>query len=326
MGCSSPTLDDLHNENEFYRANGTSEPENISFKNVNYLSRKDFDDGTECVGSSNSSKCNGVSGKREDQIYVRGVDSERNKNKKFDNEDDGVREQSQNSKFEEESLSDITMVSFERCPKRSFQLPLGQLRRIGTLAGNAWTKEEPKTPCRYVVPNFQSGQATVPKTMFQVPKSENQDESREGCNNPKNPLMMVEMIANKKDRKRVANYLNCDLEGGDPSTCIRYMEFIKQYGFDHIIIIGERYAGLLFLDCYGRVFEWDNSMCGVLWPLGDYLNEAPKVSLTHRVMWDYESDGTVVEFEVAEVGMSRFYSFFFVIIYIISFFSPRFTG
>jgi hypothetical protein len=26
--------------------------------------------------------------------------------------------------------------------------------------------------------------------------------------------MIVEMIANKKDRKRVANYLNCDLEGG----------------------------------------------------------------------------------------------------------------
>jgi hypothetical protein len=28
--------------------------------------------------------------------------------------------------------------------------------------------------------------------------------------------------------------------------------------------------------------------------------------MTHRVMWDYESDGTVVEFEVAEDVMSRF--------------------
>ena len=113
--------------------------------------------------------------------------------------------------------------------------------------------------------------------------------------------MIVEMIANKKDRKR---YLNRGSVGGNP--CIFYMETIKQYGFDHIIIIGERYDGLLFLDCYGRVFEWDNSMCGVLWPLGDYLNEAPKVSQTHRLIWDYESDGTIVELAVAEHGMSRF--------------------
>ena len=180
-------------------------------------------------------------------------------------------------------------------------ISLGQLRRIGALAGNAWMKEKLKTPCRLVVPNVQSTKARIPETMSHVLKDEKQDESREDCNIPilKNPPMLVKMIANKKDRKRVANYLNCDI---DPSTCICYMEFIKKYGFDHIIIIGERYAGLLFLDCYGHVFEWDNSMCGVLWPLGDYLDEAQKVSQTHCVMWDYESDG--IEFELA--GMSRF--------------------
>jgi hypothetical protein len=102
------------------------------------------------------------------------------------------------------------MVSFECCPNRSLQLPLGQLRRIGTLADSAWTKEEPKTPCRLVDPNFQSEQATVPKTVFHVPKVRMNLEKV----NKKNPLMIVEMIANKKDRKRVANYLNCDLEGG----------------------------------------------------------------------------------------------------------------
>ncbi|GBC07465.1 hypothetical protein RclHR1_07490010 [Rhizophagus clarus] len=299
LGCSSPTLDDLHNEYGVYQENGASRPERISFRNANYLERKNYDDGNECVGSPNSSKCNSVRGKREDQIYVRGISSEQSRNN-VDNKDDGVREQSQNSRFESTSFSDIRMVSFECCPNRSSQLPLGKLRRAGILSGNAWTKEEPKTPCRLVVPNFKSGQERVPRTMFHVPSSEKQDESREGCDIPTNRLMVVDMIANKKDRKRAANYLNCDLEGGDPSTCICYMKFIKQYGFDHIIIIGERYAGLLFLDCYGRVFEWDNSMCGILWPLGDYLNEAPKVSLTHRVMWSFESDGTVVEWEFAE--------------------------
>lgn len=297
MGCSSITLDDIHNENGDYQGNGASKPKTNSFNNVNYPSRKDYDDGTECVESPNNSKYNDVSGKR-DQIYVRGINSERDKNRN-DNKGNGGRNQSPNSKYEGECLSDITRVY---CPNRSSQLPLGQLRRIGTLAGNAWTtKEEPKTPCRFVVPNLQSAQEKFPKRMSQVPKSEKHDESQEGCYNPKNPNMIVEIIANKKDRKRVAKYLNYDIESGDPSTCICYMEFIKKYGFDHIIIIGELYAGLLFLDCYGRVFEWDDSMTGVLRPLGDYLNEAPKVSQTHYcVIWDYESDGTVAEFEISK--------------------------
>jgi hypothetical protein len=40
MGRSSPTLDDLHNENGVYQANGASKPEKLSFKNVNHFSRK----------------------------------------------------------------------------------------------------------------------------------------------------------------------------------------------------------------------------------------------------------------------------------------------
>ncbi|CAG8537527.1 4414_t:CDS:2 [Funneliformis caledonium] len=77
--------------------------------------------------------------------------------------------------------------------------------------------------------------------------TDEEDEPREGCNNPKSPLMIVEMIANKSDRKRVANSLNCKLEGGDLSNCICYMEQVKEYyGFDHIIIIGELHAGILF--------------------------------------------------------------------------------
>ncbi|CAI2200768.1 9861_t:CDS:1, partial [Funneliformis geosporum] len=181
-----------------------------------------------------------------------------------------------------EIYTDITMVPFECCPNReriqNLQLSLGELRRIGVLADHAWTKEEPKTPCRLVVPNIQSIKERISETMSPVPKGEEQDEPREGCNNQKSPLMIVEMIANKSDRKRVANSLNCKLEGGDLSNCICYMEQVKEYyGFDHIIIIGELHAGILFLDCYGRVFIWE-SMCYVLWILGDYWNEATKTS------------------------------------------------
>jgi hypothetical protein len=63
------------------------------------------------------------------------------------------------------------------------------------------------------------------------------------------------MIANKLNRKRVAESLNCKLEGGEPSSCICYMEDVKEYyDFDHIIIIGKIHAGIIFLDCYSRVF------------------------------------------------------------------------
>ncbi|RIA95594.1 hypothetical protein C1645_733975 [Glomus cerebriforme] len=132
-----------------------------------------------------------------------------------------------------------------------------------------------------------------------LPNGEKQDESREDCNIPipKNPLMLVEMIANKKDRKRVANYFNRD-GVGDPFTCICYMEMVILYGFDHIIFIGECYARILFLDCYGRVFEWDLN-CNVLWSLGNYWNVVSKGSPTRRVIWSVEYDGTVTEFKGA---------------------------
>ncbi|CAG8577131.1 660_t:CDS:1, partial [Funneliformis mosseae] len=41
---------------------------------------------------------------------------------------------------------------------------------------------------------------TISENVSQVSKGERQDESREGGNNPKNPSMIVEMIANKLDR------------------------------------------------------------------------------------------------------------------------------
>jgi len=174
------------------------------------------------------------------------------------------------------------------------------------LAGHVWTKEKPKTPCRLVVPNVQYKGETIPETMSHVSKGEKQD--AEGRNNP---LMIVEMIANKSDRKRVAKLLNRYIESEDLTTYKCYLEDVKAYGFDHIILIGGRCAGILFLDCYGRVFEWEDSM-SVLWSLGDYPSMAEKESLTRRVIWVVEYDGTVTEFEDAMDGMSRFCLFLFL--------------
>ncbi|RIA87895.1 hypothetical protein C1645_827113 [Glomus cerebriforme] len=141
MGRNSPPLDDLRNENGIFRGNGASRSEKIS----NYLGRQSYDDGTECVGSSSSKK-------------------------------------PLNSNVEGENYTEITMVPFERCPNREkspvVAISLDNCAESVPLMGNAWTKEESKTPCRPVVPNVQ-----------------------EQFRNP------FEMIANKKDRKVVANYL-----------------------------------------------------------------------------------------------------------------------
>ncbi|CAG8438565.1 3167_t:CDS:2 [Funneliformis mosseae] len=223
MGRSNSTLDGLHNANGFYQGNGASRSETMSFQNANYFGKQNYDDGSDSDGSPNNGKCNGINERRENrEIYVRGVNSQWNKNKNNNGKDSGEK---------------------------------------------------------------------IHETMSHVPTSEKQD--AEGRNNP---LIIVEMIANKLDRKRVAEFLNRHIESRNPTTYKCYLEDVKAYGFDHIILIGDCHTGILFLDCYGRVFEWEDSM-GVLWSLGDYLSMAEKESLTRRVIWSVEYDGTVAEFD-----------------------------
>ncbi|CAB4407254.1 unnamed protein product [Rhizophagus irregularis] len=259
---SDRSSNDLCYKNEFFRENDVSRPEKISFQIAD-------DDKHE---------------KREDpKVCIQGVSSQWNGNKNG-NEHDVVRAQHFDSNVEDEK--------YDYCPNRR-SLTIWKLCRIGVLAGTVWTEEKPKTPCHLVVPDVQCGKARIPETIPHVPKGEKQDESQESCNNPKNPLMIVEMIANKLDRQRVADSFNCGVSSKNPSTSTICMKIIKSYGFDHIILIGKRYAGIIFMDCYSRVFEWE-SMCGVLWFLGDCLNNKPRIN---RVIWSLEFDGTITEFE-----------------------------
>ena len=201
------------------------------------------------------------------------------------------------------------MVQLECCPNqeriRSMSSSSEQLRRIGTLAGNAWTKEKLKTRVTLWSRTFNLLKQEFRKQCPMCRRVKSRMNSRRSnILIPKDPLMLIEMITNKKDRKRFAKYFNRD-GGEDPFTCISYMRLVKSYGFDHIIFIGECYAEFFFRDCYGRVFEWD-SMCNVLWSLGDYQSVVPKKSSTRRVILSVEYDGTVTEFEDASYGMSRF--------------------
>lgn len=92
-------------------------------------------------------------------------------------------------------------------------------------------------------------------------------------NDPSNSLMLVEMIACESDICRVAYSIGFEIKTKVPlEGLVIYIEHVKQYGFDHIIVIGELYFGMLFLDCYGRLFKWDQ-MEYMLLPLGDYLKK-----------------------------------------------------
>ncbi|PKC72092.1 hypothetical protein RhiirA1_452725 [Rhizophagus irregularis] len=258
MGRSSPTLDDLRNEHGVNQRNGASRPETFSYQNANYLGRQNYGDGTECVGSPNNSKCNGINERRKNrEIYVRDISPLWNSDKN-NNERNVVQEQPINSEIESGKYSDIAMVSQEYCPNRerikNLRLSLGELCRVGAFTGNARTEEKPKTPCHFVVPNVQYKGQIFYEPMSHVSMGEKNDVTQKDCKIPKNPFLEVEMIANKLDH-------------------------IKAYGFDHVILIGECYNGMLFLDCYGRLFEWGNMMA-VLWPLGgkNYLLDPSRIT------------------------------------------------
>ena len=84
-----------------------------------------------------------------------------------------------------------------------------------------------------------------------------------GCHN--DSPMVIEIIASEYERRLFASYVNhgpckvSNLNCIKPGSCLDiYVDIIQEYGFNHIILIGEREYGIIFLDCYGRVFLWDD--------------------------------------------------------------------
>jgi hypothetical protein len=173
---------------------------------------------------------------------------------------------------------------------------LGQLLRIGSLEGPTWTKKESTKPCNYVLPSnkFNRFREENNASVHQVPKADECDEPREDSNYS---LILVEKISNGEDRLRVANSIGISILNKYPiEDYIDSIQQVKRYGFNHIIIIGECIYGILFIDCYSRVFRWD-SMCDALWFLGDYSQRLKKKSKTGRAEWEVSDDGKVFEIE-----------------------------
>src|SRR5947207_1003226 len=121
---------------------------------------------------------------------------------------------------------------------------------------STWTTENPTTPCHPVSP--------IPTRQSESQGSEPY-KSHIHC---ENSIMVVEKIKSEYDSHRVATSVLLD-DGGlnklDLDNYIEDLDVIRRYGFNHIIIVRERDYGLLFLDCFGRIFDWD-SMNDLIWP------------------------------------------------------------
>jgi len=95
-----------------------------------------------------------------------------------------------------------------------------------------------------------------------------------------------------KDNSRIATFIDYEVREGDPEKLTYHIRCVAHFGFEHIIIIGKIDCGMIFLDCYSRVFLWEN-MSQTLWPLGDSPEEASKGLVKRDQLSWVEDNGTV---------------------------------
>ncbi|RIA98049.1 hypothetical protein C1645_813274 [Glomus cerebriforme] len=298
----------------------------IPCQEVKTLGKQDSDNGASFERTSINDKPHDLNSKKEDQkitkkkkrktkrkendttekkhcetVHVWGVNPQWKGNNNANKKDDNPKQRSV-SRIKSARDTSAAVVSFECCPnKRAIQNlspPLGELFRIGALAGTTWTSKDPITSCHFVLPNGFYPQIRPLQgidnftSVHKVPKDSKSYESHANC---KNSLMVIEKIKNKSNARRIATLTQCDLLKEEIGFT-DYIESVKEFGFNHIIIIGERDYGMLFFDCYGRIFDWD-AMSFVLWPIGEYSEIIAGKSNTSQMVWGVEFDGTISEFE-----------------------------
>ncbi|RIA82440.1 hypothetical protein C1645_835369 [Glomus cerebriforme] len=232
------------------------------------------------------------------EIYGWSLDSLNTSKTASTNGIDVDRNAKEGCRIEGEKYEDIQS---EHCPNRTrirgLQVVLGQLLRVSTVGSSTRTKWE---SCRFVYPQFHVRNDGSHEPMYNVPEGGGLYESCRNCNSSP---MVIEVIANEHERNLFASYVNhgtykaSNLSSIKPGSNLDiYVNAVQEYGFTHIILVGEREHGITFLDCYCRVFELD-MMTGVLWPLGDTLKEAATTPWTGEVAWNVDEVGTVFEVE-----------------------------
>ncbi|CAI2164438.1 437_t:CDS:2 [Funneliformis geosporum] len=212
------------------------------------------------------------------------------------NEFKAKRNETDDSRVEVSKYDDISKG--EICPNREgvscILAPTWQLLRVGAV-GNVEGRTK-WTSCRFVQPYYRIGRDGSQRPLHTV--SEGGTVGR--CNNSP---MVIEIIANESDRHQLALSLNrgfCDVSR--LTECMNaksgydiYFDEVQEFGFSHIILVGKRNYGIIFIDCYGRFFELDR-MSDALWPLGNSLEEVA-TKRSDGTVWDVDDNGIVHEFE-----------------------------
>ncbi|CAB4385931.1 unnamed protein product [Rhizophagus irregularis] len=301
VGRSVSAMDTLSHENGFRGWDELSRQDELPWQNASQLDRQNRDDGSGEVFPPINSKFNDFGGRRGDNtVHVRGLNSQ------WETIGQRIQRPIPNSGEENSNNTGIQMVA-SACSDRIRDLSssLGQLLRVDTLESIAWDE---KKPCHLVLPDDRPKirKNEDNSSMWQVSASD----EKNGIHGYRNNFHMVVETFMNPNRCYIANSLGYKLHDKDQEDYISYIKeeftgYIKEvnrYGFDHIIIIGELHYGMLFLDCFGRVFNLDG-MTDALWFLGDYFKGVERVAkglATDRVPWILRPDvGTIEEIKNA---------------------------
>jgi hypothetical protein len=127
-------------------------------------------------------------------------------------------------------------------------------------------------------------------SMSQVPVCKKTDGTASCCSDT--PILVDKF----EDISRIATLFKLKILDSDPKELTYYITCIAEFYFNHIIIIRETNYRVIFLDCYGHVFLWDDENLW-LWPLGNSFKEASKYTIKgkDRLGW-FVKNGIVYEY------------------------------
>ncbi|CAB4384492.1 unnamed protein product [Rhizophagus irregularis] len=191
-------------------------------------------------------------------------------------------------------------VSFRNCPNtgkiNELQSSFGELCRVGIMGSITWRNELPREACRLVYAHPCPVKNQV--SMCLASESVENDVLQRDC---KDILMVVETFSNEQVCRQVASSYGYKLpaDSCDPRELVSYIKQVAEFGFNHIIIIGELDYGMAFMDCFRRLFQWDVMML-MLWPLYNYSSKEADIR-NNKFAWFVENDGIVYEMASLDV-------------------------
>jgi hypothetical protein len=296
LECSVPIVSTLCNKKKFLE-DELSQQIKIPCQDASYLNQQNQYNGIELAKLPINSEFNNFGERKENYTnHIWSISSQWGTIVK------DIQQQSEYNDRESKHNTGTPIVYYEFSNRiQSLFSQLGLLLRVNTPDSNAQVK---KKPCHFILPNNQ------PKiwknknniSLCQVFPNDKNNEEHGYCNNL--PILIDTIM--KSNRCYIANSLGFEIHDKDQEDYISYIKkeldgYIEEaidYGFDHIIIIGELNYGMLFLDCFGHVFNLD-SMTSALLFYGDYFKGVERVTKglgLEYTTWIVDSnEGNIVE-------------------------------